>query len=221
MLHIDTIPWGNNMKSLLIRSALIILAHIGTVHALVVTFEGATPYGSAVIPNPYNGIVWRGFGVINQSHYLGTDYGERSGSGDFYAYNLSGERSVSITTANHDFIMINSAQISSFMDDALTLSFNGRGRTSDWYSKIVLVGREMALIEFGWDVDRIEIYATSSLGEFIWGDPTKFLMDNLRFNESPATVVSEPSVLLLVLGSVLIVLSYKTRSYLAGESLAV
>lgn len=200
------------MKSLLIRCTLIILAYIGTVHALVVTFEGATSYGSAVMPNPYGGFIWNGFGVINQTYYAGTDYGDRSGSGDFYAYNLSGERSVSITTVNHDFIMINSAQFSSFSDDALTLSFNGRGRTGDWYSRIFQVGRKMALIEFGWEVDRIELYATSSFGEFIWGDPTKFLVDNLKFNETPATVVSEPTILALALGGMLIVLFYRMRS---------
>jgi len=202
-------------KSLFIRSALIILAHIGTVHAFVVTFEGATSYSAAVMPSPYNGFFWSGFGVINQSHYIGTDYGERSASGDFYAYNLSGERRVSISTANHDFIMINSAQFSSFVDDELTLSLNGRSRTGDWYSKIIQVGRKMALIELEWEIDKIQIYAISSLGEFISGDPTKFLMDNLRFNESPAAVVSEPSVLLLALGAMLIGLSYIIRSCLA------
>lgn len=187
------------MKSLLIRFAFIILAHVGTVQASVVSFEGATSYGSAVIPSPYNSFYWSGFGVINQSHYVGTDYGERSGSGDFYAFNLSGERRVSISTENHDFIILNSVQFSSFIDDALTLLINGRSQTGDWYSKVIQVGRQMTLIEFGWEIDRIEVYATSSFGEFIWGDPTKFLIDNLRFNESTAAIISEPSVLLVVL----------------------
>lgn len=203
------------MRAVLIRSAMIIMAYIGAAHASVVTFEGATSYGSAVMPNPYSGFAWSGFGVLNQNGYIGTDYSGRSGSGDFYAFNLGGERRVSISTENHEFVTLNSAQLSSFIDNALTLSFNGRSQTGDWYQKVIQIGREMALIDFGWEVDRIEIYATSSLGEFIWGDPTKFLMDNLTFNESPATVVSEPSVLLLVLGALLIVLAYRSRSSLA------
>lgn len=200
------------MKALLIRSALMTLAYIGVAHASIITFEGATPYSSAVIPDQYGGLVWSGFGVLNQNDFLGTDYSERSGSGDFYAYNLGGERRVSISTANHEFVTLNTAQFSSFIDDALTLLFNGRSQTGDWYQKTLKVGRGMALIDFDWKVDKIEIYASSSLGEFIWGDPTKFFMDNLTFDEAPATIVSEPSVQLLVLAAMLIALCYKIRT---------
>lgn len=191
------------MKAVLIRYAFVILACIGVAHASVVTFEGATSYGSAVMPNPYSGFIWSGFGVINQSDFLGTDLSGRSGSGDFYAYNLGGERRVSISTASFEFVTLNSVQFSSYVDDALTLVISGRSRTGDWYANAIQVGRAMILIDFGWEIDRIEIFATSSLGGAYSGDPTKFFMDNLTFNESPASVVSEPPVLLLVLAAML------------------
>lgn len=53
------------MKAMLIHSVLMIFACIGAANASVITFEGATPYSSAVMPSKYKGFVWSGFGVLN------------------------------------------------------------------------------------------------------------------------------------------------------------
>ena len=188
-----------SMKTRIFSFMLALVALVGSAHASVISFEGATTYGSAVMPGQYGGWVWNGFGLLNQVDYIGTGYANRAGSGDFYAYNLSGERRVGFGTANHEFVTLNSIQFSSYLDEFLNLSINGRSQTGDWYQRNIQVGLGMETIYFDWQVDRIEIFATSLLGSHIWGDPTKFFMDNLAFNESPANAVSEPSSLNLLL----------------------
>lgn len=194
------------MKTTAFRFTLAFITLVSSANASVISFEGATTYSSAIMPIQYGRWAWNGFGVLNQVDYAGTDYDNRSGSGDFYAYNLSGDRRVTFGTANHEFVTLNSIQFSSYIDDALNLSINGHSKTGDWYQRNIQVGPGMETIYFDWHVDRIEIFATSSLGNFISGDPTKFFMDNLTFDEPLANAIPEPSSLNLLLVATLCLL---------------
>lgn len=197
------------MLSKSLYALLLLVSLAGTVRADVVTFEDATPYSSAALLVPFSGFVWQGFGVIDQTDYFGTELANRAGSGDFYAYNLSGERRVRFWTESGDFIQLNSGQFSSRIDTPINMYFAGRVKSGGWIGKLVEVGPSMQDVVFNWEIDKMEIFVTSQMGASYSGDPTMFFMDNLIFNQNQS--IPEPSTAWLVLATIISLLAARKR----------
>lgn len=175
--------------------------------ATTLDFEfGTTGYTSAYMPSNYANLAWQNFGYVNTAAYsIDPQWAGKATSGDFVAFAIGYPFTpISFSSTSGSDFFFNGAFFSSYATEGLDLAVNGFSSAGILYQKFFQATSIPTYEVFDWSVTKVEFFAYSSPRGY-FGDPTKFIVDDIRLNESPGLSVPEPSAtLLLALGLALL-----------------
>ena len=173
------------------------------VQATTIDFEfGTTEYSSASMPSNYANLVWQNFGYLNTADYSSvSEWAGKATSGDFVAFATGYPFTpISFSSISGSDFLFNGAFFASYVAEGLTLAVNGYSSAGLLYQKVFEATSSPTYEVFEWSVKKVEFLAYS-LPRGYFGDPTRFILDDIHLNEAPASSVPEPTeIALLALG---------------------
>jgi hypothetical protein len=164
--------------------------------AQLVQFDDITDtIGPVSVPNPYNGLNWNNFYVLDTSCW----YSSCTVTGNYAAYNGNGLTATIFSSALFNF---DRAYMAAGRTDGLQVLVTGYAGVDLLFSRLLTLSKSAPqLVNFGFaQVDQVRFEARQPGQEDLDGH---FLMDDATFNGAGSSVVPEPvSMLLLLTGLV-------------------